>query len=99
VCPITAPSYDYGTAGVGAGALGSPANTVPLTDQQLDIAVTGIDAEITKRVAMRYTGKQRDALMARAMELRVDFRYALKQAGLAEPINEFEPNRTTATIR
>lgn len=88
--PITAPAADYVT---------TVANTIPVTDQQLDIIVTGLEAEVMERVAFRVTGDQRKMQLARSVALRNDFRYKLYQAGLGKPIHEFRSSRETGFIR
>lgn len=44
--PLTEVSFDYGSAGVGAGALGSPANTIPFNTSEADALVKGVLGEL-----------------------------------------------------
>jgi hypothetical protein len=97
--PITAVAFDYGTAGVGAGALGSPANTVPLSSQQADMVVDGVYGELCRRLAFRSDGQQRDDYLRTAETYAQKYRAWAKQFGLADPVTRYTQQRVGAVMR
>lgn len=63
--PIAEVTYDYGTAGVGAGTLGSPANTIPLDSQTSDLLVAGVLSEAFLELAGRASNPSQYEKLAR----------------------------------
>lgn len=57
--PLAEVSFDYGSAGAGAGALGSPANTIPLSSTETDALVLGVMAELHRMKANDSVGETR----------------------------------------
>ena len=96
--PVTEVSYDYGSAGVGAGALGSPANTVPLTSQQTDVVVYGVQAESHRRIAHRYSGEDKRYHEREAIRLENLYKAGLEKLGLNIPVRRYHSDRIGMVI-
>lgn len=71
--PLAEVAFDYGTAGVGAGSLGSPANSIPLSSTEADGLVMGILADLHRKAARRYVGEERTKHEREARDLEKNY--------------------------